>query len=57
MDQKDLLNNLIEDKTIQKQMLKDKINFIKSNEAYVSFINSLIEHKKDLSDLNLKELA
>ena len=38
-------------------MLKDKVNFIKSNEACIAHINSLKERIKDISTINLLNLA
>ena len=38
-------------------MLKDRVNFIKSNEAYVAYVNSHIENNKILESLNILNLA
>lgn len=36
---------LKETNTIQKQMLKDKMNFIRANEAFMAYVKSLKESK------------
>jgi hypothetical protein len=38
-------------------MLKDKVNFIKGNEAYIAHVNSLLEINKNVEDLDALEMA
>lgn len=38
-------------------MLRDKMNFIKSNEAYIAHVNSIKESMHDIKQLDLKLLA